>query len=101
MLESKDSGSFNLGIGNGDAFVKPIIAPFYKVSENSALIFVDNKFINVSEDADPTQVSAEDAKEFPDFFETCEAIGTVVVFWFTSSIAACTCVATKPEDPFE
>jgi hypothetical protein len=77
MLESKETGSFNLGIGNGDAFVKPIIAPFYKVSENSALIFVDNKFIKVSEDADPTQVSAEDAKDFPDFFETCEAFSAL------------------------
>jgi hypothetical protein len=73
MLEAKTDGTFNLGIGNGDAQVKPIVAPFYKVTESDALIFIDNKFIKVSENTDPTQVTVEDAQEFPEFFEICEA----------------------------
>jgi len=77
MLESKNIGTFDLGIGNSDSEVKPIIAPFYKISESDALIFVDNKFIKVSEDADPTQISMEEASEFPEFFETCEAFAAL------------------------
>jgi hypothetical protein len=77
MLESKANGTFNLGIGNGDAAVKPIVAPFYKVSESSALVFVDNKFIKVSEDADPIQVSVQEAGEFPEFLNVCEAFNAL------------------------
>jgi hypothetical protein len=73
MLEAKTDGTFDLGIGNGDAQVKPIVAPFYKVTESDALIFIDNKFIKVSENEDPTQVTAADAQEFSEFFEICEA----------------------------
>lgn len=73
MLEAKTDGTFNLGIGNGDAQVKPIVAPFYKVTESDALIFIDNKFIKVSENEDPTQVTVADAQEFSEFFEICEA----------------------------
>lgn len=77
MLEAKNDGTFNLGVGNGDAQVKPIIAPFYKVTENDALVFIDNKFIKVSENEDPTQVTAQDAQEFPEFFEICEAFNSL------------------------
>jgi hypothetical protein len=77
MFESKKEGRFDLGIGNGDAQVNPIIAPFYKVTESDALIYVDNKFIKVSEDADPVQVAAADLEEFPEFFEICEAFRTL------------------------
>jgi hypothetical protein len=77
MLESKNTGTFNLGIGNSDSQVKPIIAPFYKISESDAIVFVDNKFIKVSEDSDPSQMTAEEVKEFPEFFETCEAFATL------------------------
>ena len=73
LLESKATGSFNLGIGNGDATVKPIVAPFYKVNEGSAVVFVDNKFIKLSEDADPTQLTLEEATALPEFFAVCEA----------------------------
>lgn len=73
MLEAKETGSFNIGIGNGDAVVKPIIAPFYKVTESEAIVFVDNKFIKVSENEDPSQITVEEAQEFPEFFEICEA----------------------------
>lgn len=73
LLESKATGSFNLGIGNGDAAVKPVVAPFYKVNEGTAVVFVDNKFIKLSEDADPTQLSLEEATALPEFFDVCEA----------------------------
>ena len=77
MHESKTTGTFNLGIGNGDSNVKPIIAPFYKVTENTAIVFVDNKFIKITEDTDPSQMTAEEVAEFPDFFETCEAFSAL------------------------
>lgn len=73
LLESKSTGSFNLGIGNGEASVKPIVAPFYKLNEGTAVVFVDNKFIKLSEDADPAQISIEEAAALPEFFEVCEA----------------------------
>lgn len=73
LLESKATGSFNLGIGNGEAAVKPVVAPFYKVNEGTAVVFVDNKFIKLSEDSDPTQLNLEEAMALPEFFEVCEA----------------------------
>lgn len=73
LLESQKTGSFNLGIGNGDSVVKPIIAPFFKVNENEAIVFVDNKFIKLSEDSDPSHLSLEDAMTIPAFFGVCEA----------------------------
>lgn len=77
MMEARENGTFNIGIGNGDAQVTPIITPFYKVSESDALIFVDNKFVKVSEDADPSQVTVETAAEFPEFFSVCEAFNAL------------------------
>ena len=73
LLESKANGSFNLGIGNGEASVKPIVAPFYKVNEGTAVVFIDNKFIKLSEDSDPTQLTLEEATALPEFLEVCEA----------------------------
>lgn len=73
VFEAKDSGDITLGTGNGDSSVKPVIAPFYVVSEGSALIFVDNKYIKVSENSDPVQVSEEEVSLFPEFMQTCEA----------------------------
>jgi hypothetical protein len=77
MYEAKETGKFNIGIGNGDAQVKPIIAPFYKVSESDALIYVDNKFIRISEDADPSQITPKTASEFPEFFAVCESFAAL------------------------
>jgi len=73
MLEAKESGSFNLGVGNGESQIHPIVAPFFKVSDSDALVYLDSKYIKVSESGDPTQVSTEVVEEFPDFFEVCEA----------------------------
>ena len=74
MFEASQSNRFNLGIGNGDATVTPVICPFYKVSESEALIFVDNKFVKVSESEDPTEVSEELALQFKAFYETCKSV---------------------------
>ena len=73
MLEAKESGSFNLGVGNGESQIHPVIAPFFKVSDSDALVYLDNKYVKVSENEDPSQVSSEIVEEFPDFFEVCEA----------------------------
>jgi len=77
MVEAKDQGKFNIGVGNGDAKVKSIIAPFYKISESAAIVYVDNKFIKLQEDQDPSQVTAEEVAEYPDFFEVCEAFAAL------------------------
>ena len=73
MVESKLSGKFNIGLGNGDAKVNSIIAPFCKISESAAVVFVDNKFIKLTEEESPKQVELSDLAEFPEFIEVCEA----------------------------
>ena len=73
MVESKLSGKFNIGLGNGDAKVNSIIAPFCKISESEAVVFVDNKFIKLTEEESPKQVEISDLAEFPEFVEVCEA----------------------------
>ena len=73
MVESKLSGKFNIGLGNGDAKVNSIIAPFCKISESEAVVFVDNKFIKLTEEESPKQVELSDLAEFPEFVEVCEA----------------------------
>ena len=73
MFEAKVAGKFNIGIGNGDAKVKSMIAPFCKISESAAIVFVDNKFIKLEEDQDPVQVTAQELEDYPEFFEVCEA----------------------------
>lgn len=88
LMESKASGEFELGLGNGDATVMPIIAPFYKVSESDALLFIDNRFVKVSENADPVQVSTEVVEEFPEFFEICEAFRSLGFKQVGSSIVS-------------
>jgi acetone carboxylase gamma subunit len=73
MVEAKNQGKFNIGLGNGDAKVKAVIAPFHKISESSALILLDNSFIKLSDDQDPTSISIEEAQQYPDFFAVCES----------------------------
>lgn len=88
LLESKESGEFELGTGNGDANVMPVIAPFYKISESDALLFIDNKFVKVSENSDPVQVSTDIIEEFPEFFEICEAFNSLNFKQVGSSIVS-------------
>jgi hypothetical protein len=73
LLEAKSENSVSLGVGNGDTMVKPVISPFYKVTESEALVFLDNMYIKISEDADPIQVSREEVSAFTEFVQTCEA----------------------------
>ena len=77
MVEAREEGSFNIGIGNGDAQVKPMIAPFYKVSETDAIAFIDNRFIKLSEEDEPTETSAEELETYPEFTEICEAFAAL------------------------
>jgi hypothetical protein len=73
MVEAKDHGKFNIGLGNGDAKVKAVIAPFHKISESAAIILIDNAFVKLTEDNDPTPVTLEEAQAFPEFYAVCEA----------------------------
>jgi hypothetical protein len=73
MVEAKNQGKFNIGLGNGDAKVKAIIAPFHKISESSAIILVDNSFVKLTEDQDPVAATIEEAQSFPEFYSVCEA----------------------------
>jgi hypothetical protein len=77
MVEAKAQGKFSIGIGNGDAKVKSVIAPFYKISESVAVVFVDNKFVKLSEDEAPVQVTAADVAEYPEFVEVCETFASL------------------------
>jgi hypothetical protein len=77
MVESKESGKFSIGIGNGDAKVKSVIAPFYKVSESEAIVFVDNRFIKLSDHSEPTQVEEEELTVYPEFTEICETFAAL------------------------
>ena len=74
MFEAKVSGKFDIGSGNGETKVSSMIAPFLKVSDNDALVFVNNTFIKVSEAADPVIVSNETVfADHKAFYETCSA----------------------------
>ena len=74
MYEGKVAGKFEIGAGNGETKVSSMIAPFLKVSDNDALVFVNNTFIKVSESADPTIVSNETVfADHKAFYETCSA----------------------------
>lgn len=77
MVEAKQSGKFSIGIGNGDAKVKSVIAPFQKISESEAIVFVDNKFIKLSDYAEPTQVEDEELTVYPEFTEICETFASL------------------------
>lgn len=77
MVEAKSEGKFNIGIGNGDAKVNSVIAPFYKVSESEAIVLIDNSFIKLSDDKDPSAITLEEAQSHPEFYALCEAYATL------------------------
>jgi hypothetical protein len=77
MVEAKEQGKFNIGIGNGDSQVNSVIAPFHKISENQAVAFVENSFIMLSEDAAPAEVNPEQLADQPEFVELCEAFASL------------------------
>lgn len=73
MVEGKTQGKFNIGVGNGESKVNSVIAPFYKISESEAIVFIDNLFVKLSETADPVALTLEEALKHKDFYELCEA----------------------------
>jgi len=77
MVEAKTEGKFNIGLGNGDAKVFSVIAPFHKISESAAVVLLDNGFVKLSEDEDPVAMTVEEAQTYPEFFEVCEAYATL------------------------
>jgi hypothetical protein len=77
MVEAKQEGSFNIGVGNGEAKIKSVVAPFCKISESEAIAFIDNKFIKLSENADPSQVQDAEVADHIEFFSVCEAFSAL------------------------
>jgi len=73
MVEAKNHGKFNIGLGNGDAKVTAIIAPFHKISDTEAVVLFENAFVKLSEKEDPISINPNDAKQYVDFYEVCEA----------------------------
>jgi hypothetical protein len=73
MVESSETGNFNIGIGNGDAQVKPVIAPFYKMSDSEAVAFIDNSFVKLADDEEPAEATMDELEAYPEFTEICEA----------------------------
>jgi len=75
MVEARSAGTFNIGIGNGDAQVNSVILPYLHISENEVLTVIDDSFVKLSNDEDPIQVEEEKVKaEYPEFFELREAV---------------------------
>jgi hypothetical protein len=77
MVEAREGGRFNIGIGNGDVQVRPVIAPFYKTDNNDAIAFIDNRFIKLTEDDDPAEIDSSELEVYPEFTEICEAFATL------------------------
>ena len=73
MMEAKEAGKFNIGLGNGDTRVTAVIAPFLKLDESNALILLDNSFVKLTEGQDPTAIALEEAQKNPEFYALCEA----------------------------
>lgn len=78
MVESRENGSFNMGVGNGDAQVNAVIVPFFAISENEVGTVIDNSFVKLSDEAGPSQIPAEEvAENYPDFVELYEALSAL------------------------
>jgi len=65
MVESKLSGKFNIGLGNGDAKVNSIIAPFCKISESEAVVFVDIDVAALVTTAEKQKIVYKEVSKFP------------------------------------
>jgi hypothetical protein len=90
IVESKQSDSFTLGIGNGDTKVSNQLAPSTKSKDGSLMMYADNRFIRVSEskkrikyetevhiEADNFRISTLDPnyvkENYSKFYSVCEA----------------------------
>lgn len=78
MVESRENGSFNMGVGNGDAQVNSVILPFFPISENEVGTVIDNSFVKLSDEEGPKQVEAEKIQEEnPEFYELYESLNSL------------------------
>lgn len=78
MVEARSAGTFNIGIGNGDAQVNSVVLPYLAISENEVLTVIDNSFVKLSDSDNPVQVEEETvAADYPDFFELYEAVNAL------------------------
>lgn len=78
MVEARSAGTFNIGIGNGDAQVNSVVLPYLAISENEVMTVIDNSFVKLSSEDAPVQVEAEKvAEDYPDFFELYEAVNAL------------------------
>jgi len=77
LVESRQDGTFNIGIGDGSVKVKPVVAPFCKISESEAIVFVDNNFIKLTDGGDPTQVEVDEISDHIEFRSVCEAFSAL------------------------
>ena len=66
-----------MGIGNGDTRVLSVIAPFYKINESEAIVFLDNMFIRLSESSEPITLTQKEAIKNKEFYDLCEAFSTL------------------------
>jgi len=73
MVEAKNQGKFNIGLGNSEVKVKAVIAPFHKLDEASAIILIDSAFVKLTENEDPIALPVEEAQKYPEFYTLCEA----------------------------
>jgi hypothetical protein len=78
MVEARSAGTFNIGIGNGDAQVNSVVLPYLAISENEVVTVVDNSFVKLSTEEAPVQIESEKVEaEYPEFFEMYEALNAL------------------------
>lgn len=75
MVEAREQGEFNIGVGNGEAQVDQVILPFFPISENEVGTVIDDSFVKLSDEDGPSQIDAEKVEEEnPEFMELYEAL---------------------------
>ena len=75
MVEAREAGNFNIGIGNGDTKVSDVILPFFPISENHVATVMDDSYVKLSDEDAPEQMSKEEVDEnYPEFAELHESL---------------------------
>lgn len=79
MVEARNAGNFNIGIGNGDAKVDSVILPYFPISETEVATVIDDSFVKLSDEEAPVQMSEEEIEEkspeFHELYESLRALG--------------------------
>lgn len=89
MVEARSAGTFNIGIGNGDAQVNSVVLPYLAISENEVMTVIDNSFVKLSNEESPVQIESEKVSEdYPDFFELYEAVNALGFYHKGSTYSA-------------